>query len=503
MGAKFSINEIASATGGVLGGSVNIAGFEGAASLNARLSGISTDTRTLRPGDAFFALKGENHDAHDHLDEAVAAGAAVLVVSDADKAPAGYEGAVLVVEDTLYAYQELAAYYREKLDPLVIAVTGSVGKTTLKDMIACVLEGKARVCKTRGNLNNQIGLPRTILEAGEDVEIFVLEMGMAGAGEIRRLVEIARPNIAAITNIGFSHRENFDTDDGILMAKFEIASLLGAGDALVIDAGGNKALVKLAEEGADEKGYRLLRIAESGTTGEGAPDCDYMTTPARIDMADTAVSLFEISDRKTGKATPFAIPLPGAYAGISAALAVAVCMQAGAGVSPEGAAEALSRLERTPHRLEPVMKNGVLIIDDTYNSSPDSAKSGLKYLENVPAKRRFAALAGMNELGSASDALHFEIGKAAVAAGADFVYTYGAKALRIADGAEAAAAETGAVGAGNIAGAKVEVKRFGENEKAGLIERLYANVKAGDAVYVKGSRTMKMEEVVLALMEKL
>ena len=471
MAANFTLGEIVLATDGVLTKTGN-------SDMSTQLAGISTDTRTLGASEAFFALIGENYDAHDHLEEAAKKGAALLVVSDPAKAPSHYPGAVLTVQDTLRAYQDLAAYYRRRLNPLVIAITGSVGKTTLKDMIACILKGQARVCGTAGNLNNQVGLPRTILAADENAEVLVLEMGMAYAGDIKRLADIARPEVCVITNIGISHRENFDSDDGILRAKFEITSYLGNGGALVIDAAGDAGLAKLAAEGSRENGYKLVCVA--ARDAGAAASADYIVSAPRICESDVLISEFDITEQKTGETVHFAIPLPGTYAGVSAALAAAA--SACAGVSLADSAERLKALERTPHRLEPLRKGGILVIDDTYNASPDSAKSGLAWLAEVPAKRRIAVLADMNELGSASEAMHREVGMAAAGAGVDILYTFGDKAMRIAAGAQPCA-----------------VHSFGPDEKEALIACLRKDLKEGDVIYIKGSRSMKMEEIARAL----
>jgi len=481
MAAKFSVGEIAKATGGVLTRSASV-------DSGTILTGISTDTRTVKDGEGLFALIGENHDAHDHLDEAADSGAALLVISDAVKTPESFTGAVIVVPDTLRAYQDLAAYRRICLDPFVIAVTGSLGKTTLKDMLACILSKHARVYSTQGNLNNQTGLPRTILDASDDTEILVLEMGMAYAGEIERLSEIAAPDVAVITNIGLSHRENFDSDDGILKAKYEITTFLSPGGTLVIDASGNADLVKLASDGSRDKGFRLLRIAREGSAA--AETADYIVTPARVSGEDAGTTLCEIWYRGENISVPFAIPIPGAYAGLSAALASAAC--AAAGVTLADSAKALECLKRTKHRLDPIRAGGVLVIDDTYNANPDSAKSGLEYLKSVPAKRRIAVLANMNELGGNSETLHREVGAAAARLDIDRLYAFGDKAQKIADGAMTENCGRGAM----------EVFHFGPDGKEALIERLCLDVMDGDAVYVKGSRTMKMEEVVRALTEE-
>ena len=474
MAAKFSIPEIKELLGGVL--------------LSESEPGmtpmtISTDTRTLNKGEAFFALIGEKYDAHDYLGKAAAAGAALLVISNVAKMPKNCPCAALVVDDTLRAYQDLAAYYRGRVDPFVIAITGSVGKTTLKDMVACVLSQKTRAAWTDGNLNNQVGLPRTILEMDEDTETLVLEMGMSRAGEIKRLAEIARPDACAITNIGMAHRENFDTDDGILKAKFEITSFLGADGALVT-SWGSRGLSRLAKEGSLDKGYKVLQVAAWKKNSPAY--LDYLVTRTYIDETDISISRFKVKEQKTREVVPFAIPLPGTFAGVSAAMAAALCSCAG--VSLAETADALAGLKRTPHRLETVRAGGILVIDDTYNASPDSARAGLTYLKNVPSARRIAVLADMFELGANTWKLHEPIGKHAYNSGVNILCAYGKIAKAIANGAEKAAS-----------GTDMQVVHFGADRKAEMIDWLRRLVKDGDTVYVKGSRSMKMEDVVNAL----
>jgi UDP-N-acetylmuramoyl-tripeptide--D-alanyl-D-alanine ligase len=329
-------------------------------------------------------------------------------------------------------------------------------------------------------------LPRTILEADEDTEVLVLEMGLAVTGDIKRLADIARPDIAAITNIGIAHRENFDTDDGILKAKYEITSFMDKDSTLVIDAGGNGESREYAEKDQREKGYKLINVAAKGTPADNY--ADYVVSAVRVNDEEAGVSDFEIFERGSGVIVSFSIPLPGAFAGINTAQAIAVskcaCEKHGLTIRLTDAAEALRGLVRTPHRLEPIIHKGILVIDDTYNASPDSAKAGLDYLKNVPAKKRIAVLGDMNELGDLSEDVHKDIGEAAAAAGADIVYAYGQKAKKIAEGA----------------GEGIAVW-FDENDKNTLIGSLLAEVKNGDVVYIKGSRSMKMEEVVTALTE--
>jgi UDP-N-acetylmuramoyl-tripeptide--D-alanyl-D-alanine ligase len=460
------------------------------------VTGVSTDTRTLAAGDAFFALVGERHDAHDHLPEAVGKGAPVLVVQGARQVPRGFGGLLVVVADTTRAYQDLAAYYRAAIDPVVIAVTGSVGKTTLKDIIARICSETCNTVCTKGNFNNQIGVPKTILEMPENTETLVLEMGMEWPGEIRRLAEIARPDVAVITNVGVSHREHFDTDDGIRNAKFEIVSFFGADNVLVIDPENDQELLRMAEADRLEKGYSLLKATGEAATRENESENESgcgndrdagSPAPAWEFAADFSASRARYTEEgrmsfviEHGEdAEQFSLPMLGAFAAVSAAMACAALSRFG--VSLGRAARALKDLEVTPHRLQSIRQGGVLVIDDTYNASPDSAKSGLAFLRSVPGERKIAVLADMNELGAESERMHRELGTVAKDSGFGAVYTYGDKARAIAEGAQQGG--------------------LWFRDKNELIRRLLEQRREGDVYYVKGSRSMKMEDVAEALLQ--
>jgi UDP-N-acetylmuramoyl-tripeptide--D-alanyl-D-alanine ligase len=447
---------------------------------------VSTDTRDLSGGEIFFALTGENHDAHDHLGEAAAKGAQVLVVSDSSKVSLLNQPVpvVIVVEDTLRAYQDLAAYYRSKVDPYVIAVTGSVGKTTLKDMIACLVRDDFHTVATQGNFNNQIGLPKTILGMPGDTEVLVLEMGMGGPGEIGRLAQIARPAAAAITNIGVSHRECFDSDDGIMLEKLAIASQMSEGCMLVIDRENHWPLTQRARADSKARGYRLIEVSPKSPADRNAGSADYYYGPVCFDT-DAAATSFEIESGEM--AERFFVPVPGDYAAASAALACAAVARLG--IDLACAAMALKKIARTPHRLQPIRKDDILVIDDTYNASPDSCQSGLTFLKSVAASRRIAVLADMNELGSDSEALHRSLGRgigADLSAGRiDRLICFGEKARAI------------AAGAGEIAGME-QICVCSDQEE--MIAALLADKTPGDAYLVKGSHSMHMEIVANALL---
>ncbi|MDR0519673.1 MAG: UDP-N-acetylmuramoyl-tripeptide--D-alanyl-D-alanine ligase [Clostridiales Family XIII bacterium] len=460
---KFSANDIAENTGGRI-----IAGAPG-----TEVSGVSTDTRQPCGGKAFFALSGDNFDAHDFLGNAASAGADVLVAEREEAVPAGYGGAVILVPCALAAYQDLAAWYRQLIDPTVIAVTGSVGKTTQKDMIATAAKGSYRMIATEGNYNNHIGVPMTIFRMEEDTELLVLEMGMNHEGEIRRLAEIARPDIAVITNIGISHRENFDSDEGILNAKLEIAAYFGAGNALFVN--GDDAKLR-AHARRSDLAYDVVTAGES----EG---CDFRITPPRY-SGEEEISFAMQSERNA--IVRFTIPAAGLYNGVSAALAASALARAG--IPESVSAERLRQLTRTDHRLRLIQCGDIKIIDDTYNASPDSMRSAIDYLASLDGGRKIAVLAGMNELGKRSSALHRDVGEYAAEAGVDELLAVGEKGAAIASGFAAAAGSAGGRGAS---------AKYPSNADA--IDALGRMVKGGDVILVKGSRAMKTEEIVEAL----
>jgi UDP-N-acetylmuramoyl-tripeptide--D-alanyl-D-alanine ligase len=434
------------------------------------ITGVSTDTREIYPGDIFFALKGDSFDAHDFLAEAAEQGAAALIVSDADAVPGRYDGGVLLAGDTLAAYQDLAAYYKNLISPYTIAVTGSVGKTSLKDMIAQIITPSYRTVYTDKNYNNHIGVPKTILGMDEDTQVLILEMGMNHAGEIARLVEIGRPDVCAITNIGLSHRENFADDDGIFNAKMEIVTYFSGDHKLIINADDER-LQKLVF--APDLCYRLV------TCGQG-DGCEYhITPPVQLSCATISFDMDHL-----GEQSHFNIPAAGVFNGVTAAIAVASV--SALGITQGQAALRLKELKRTPHRLELSQAGGIQVIDDTYNASPDSMKAAIDFLVSTDAQRKIAVLAGMNELGDKSTELHRAVGRYAAASGVDFMAAVGDKAREIAEGYREVK---------NNPAAAIE---FENNEAASVLLRAFT--EKGDAVLVKGSRSYKTEEIAAALL---
>ncbi|MDR1272059.1 MAG: UDP-N-acetylmuramoyl-tripeptide--D-alanyl-D-alanine ligase [Clostridiales Family XIII bacterium] len=441
------------------------------------VSGASTDSRVLNADEVFFALTSGDEDGHRFISDAAKKGAALFVISDESALDEGFKGAFILVEDTLRAYQDLAAYYRGVVDPVIVAVTGSVGKTTLKDMVAHIAGTVYTTSYTEGNFNNQIGVPKTILAMPEDTEILVLEMGMSAPGEIKRLADIARPEIGVITNVGLSHREFFDSDDGILKEKMDIAAFFGEDNILVV-GGDDRDTVAFAGEMADNAGFRLITVA---TGHSDAAYGDYQVRPPHYD-ADGRISFTVENEEETER---FILATPGGHVPLSVGLAAAAsaCID----IELNAAALALRDMKSAAHRMQPIQSGAGLIIDDTYNASPASMKNGLAYLAEVAGGRRsIAVLADMNELGDRSPDLHSEIGRFAAGLGVDLVVTYGSKAISIADGAEQTPGGTKAM-------------RF--TDKTGLIKYLRETRKENDVIFVKGSNSLKMYEVVRALLQ--
>ena len=360
---------------------------------------ISTDSRSLPEGCLFVALEGERFDGHDFIPAALRSGAAAAVAHERrDYGP----GTVLYVKNTQRALMEIAKAYRAKFSIRCVGVTGSVGKTTTKEMIADVLSCAYRTLKTEGNLNNEIGLPKTLFRLDRTTEAAVVEMGMQGLGEIAALAGVARPDVGVITNIGVSHLERLGSRENILKAKLELA------DALTIPCAGR---------------HNVLN----------------------------------------------------ALAAFSAGLAL--------DIPPEKCAAALREYMPSGMRQKVVHWRGITVVEDCYNASPDSMRAALETLAGHPCTgRRIAVLGGMLELGAISERAHREIGAFAAEKGIDLLLAYGGDACYYRQGAS----EGG-----------IPAELFDDKEE--LLARLREEIRPGDAVWVKGSRGMRMEEILEGL----
>lgn len=431
-------------------------GMEAAAPFfDSQVTGWSIDTRTIAPGDLFFALRGPNHDGNAYVDLALERGAIAAVV---DGFSAEGTGPLLHVADSLAALQTLAREARNEWAGPIVAVTGSAGKTSTKDTIAELLSEKFRTEKTQGNLNNHIGLPLSLLRLDEAAQAAVLEMGMNHAGEIHDLAEIARPNVGVVTNVGWAHIESFDSIDEIASAKRELIEALGSGGVAVLNADDER----VAAFARSHPGRSIL-YGQSPTAEVRADNVEYSLDGARFRVGNVG---FETG--LTGRHS-----ISNILAGIATASVF--------GIAPEHLTERVRNLRPTKMRGERFMHNGILIYNDCYNSNPDAVRAMLDVLHDTPARRRIAVLGEMLELGSWAERLHRDIGVYAAERGIDvLVGIHGASASML-EAAQKAGLET---------------HFFDQSVPAGDLIRDLA--QPGDAILFKGSRGVRVEDALNA-----
>jgi len=426
-------------------------------------TGVATDTRQAIAGTLFFALRGEHFDGHDFVPQALEGGARGVVVGlDTWERWQELPEACFGVDDPLRALQALARASLRRWPLRVVAITGSNGKTTTKDLTAAALGSAGSVYATRGNLNNHIGVPLTVLARRGDEKFLVAEIGASDFGEIEILSRLLKPDAAVVTNIGHAHLERFGSLQGVLRAKSEIFAGLRPGGLAVLHA--------------DDPFLPELRRAAAGArqvTFGFAADADYRVEAARPDGPGYQQLLL------CGTALRLARPGRGNAGNAAAALAVACEL----GAVPSAAAAAMEACVFTKQRSSWTRLGEVWVLDDSYNANPDSMAQALEVLSGHDG-RRIVCLGDMRELGSASAALHAALGRSVARAGVD---------LFLATGEEMRHAVEAAVQEGLGAAARHHA-RF-----EALLEDLRQNLRAGDAVLVKGSRAAGMERVVEAL----
>lgn len=429
---------------------------------NVLINGVSTDSRKIKRGDLFVALKGSNHDGHDFVRQALEAGAAAAVVErNLDCGP------LLVVPDTLKALQELAAWHRKHFDIPVIAVTGSVGKTTAKDLLAASLEEEFNTLKTHLNYNNEIGVPLTLLELSPHHQVLVVELGMRAPGEIEQLARIVGPTAAVITNVAPVHLETLGSLQNIARAKCEV--LAYTRDFAVL----NGDSPELRETAVFTKGPVYWFGCSEG--------CQWRLVSADTDRMGTRIQAdFE------GKLLEFTLSFPAGHLAASVIAAAGTAMLLG--VSPQAIQKGLDRFVPSDHRMHFMTgRNNTLIIDDTYNASPLSMAAALKVLAHTAGEaRKIAVLGDMFELGTFEQEGHLEVGKEAAVTGVDILITIGNRSRLIARGA----AEKGLRG---------EIRSFDSKEEA--LDLLKQITKPGDVILVKASHGMHLERLVEELRE--
>ncbi|MCC6767077.1 MAG: UDP-N-acetylmuramoyl-tripeptide--D-alanyl-D-alanine ligase [Deltaproteobacteria bacterium] len=432
-----------------------------------RFGRITTDTRTLAAGDLFVALAGERHDAHDFAAAAAAAGARGLVVARPVTLPSEADVVVVEVDDTLRALQALAADLRRRVAPRVLALTGSNGKTTTKEMLAAILEEVApgRVLKTQGNLNNLIGVPLTLLGLAGDEAYAVVEMGMNAYGEIRRLTEIADPDVGLITNVGPAHLEGLGSVEGVARAKGELFATMRRDATIVVNA--------------EDPHVRAQAAAFPGRQVAFGAGTDVTAEAITCDARGAAAFRLRIA----GGAVDVRLRVPGRHNVMNALAAAAAAWVVGA--APAAIAAGLAAAEPVGGRMRVVaLASGVTVVDDSYNANPASVAAALRSLADAPAIRRIAVLGDMLELGSASPAQHRAVGALAGTVGLAALYLHGDFAR-----------ETAAGAATGMAAAAIHVAA----SHAAIADALAADARRGDWVLVKGSRGQRMEEVVRLL----
>lgn len=443
---------------------------EAARAVNGKLvgdgsfTGVYTDSRKPVKNALFIALEGEKFDGHDFIKSAAENGAAAVICRKATDVSVP----VIYVEDTKKALLDLAAYYRSLFDCTVVGLTGSVGKTTTKEMTALVLASEYETVKTQGNLNNDIGMPLTLFNLEETTEAAVIEMGMNHKGEISTLTNVSRPDLAIITNIGVSHIENLGSRENILAAKLEILEGMKKGSALIIN-GDNDLLSTVDCDDYD--------IVFFGIENE---KCNVRATD--IEMSDSS-SVFNIL--YNGEKYRCTVPVAGIHNIYDALSAFAAGVKTG--IAPEKAACAIADYVPAGMRQKTVVKNGITFIEDCYNASPDSVKAGINTLSAMSSERKIAVLGDMLELGDYSETAHRETGAYAAEKDIDVLFAYGNASEYTFEEAKKC----------NIK----EVCHFTEQNE--LAEALSAFIRSGDAVLFKASRGMRLENVIQYIYEKL
>ena len=468
---------------------------------SARVTGLAWDSRLVRPGDCFVALQGERVDGHDFAERAAAAGAACVLAARA--VPAG-EAAVVVCPDPLQGLGRLGLALRSRHSDLrVVGVTGSVGKTTTKEMVAAVLSERFRVFRTEGNLNSEVGLPASLARLTADHEAAVLEMGMRALGEIAYLASIARPQVGVVTNVGITHLELLGTQENIALAKSELVRALPAGGVAVLNADDLRVRAMAAVTPARVWYYGLTaREAAEAAAGPGAAEPAGWVTAAAVRPDGPMSQRFRLVSH-LGE-VDVQLPAPGPHNLLNALAAAAVGLSQG--MDLEAVARGLARFQNAGSRMRPVEAGGVNILDDTYNAAPASVVAALEVMRSFagPGGRCVAVLGEMYELGAMEVEGHRQVG-AAAARLADVLVAVAGLGRHIAAGAREAlaggdATGEGAAGDGVAGGGTATLREVYEvPDNAGAVALLKGLLRPGDTVLVKGSRGMKMEEIVQAL----
>ncbi len=455
---SFNCSELGEAVGGkLLWGEPNMTFY-----------GVTTDSRKVTKDSLFIPLIGEKFDGHDYIEQCFKAGASVCLTSKQIPPVAGCSA--VLVDDTAKALRDLAAWHRKKFDIPVVGITGSVGKTSTKDMVSCVLSQKYCVLKTQGNFNNEIGLPLTVLNIDNSHETAVIEMGMSGFGEISRLTAIARPRIAIITNIGVSHIEKLGSQEGILRAKLEILEGLDEDGLVVLN--GDDPLLKPLE------GKLPFRTVFYGMNN----GCDYTALNYQT-MGEQGTS-FEIT--VNGSRYNVEIPVPGIHNVYNALAAIATGIEMK--IPMEIILYGIKQFSPGNMRQSIINHKGIKIINDAYNASPQSMQAAINVLEEISSGSRSVAVLGdMFEMGDMSRDLHYSVGNFIKNKKINYLITVGQDSGMISQ----AVADSG--------NSEIKLRHFENNREA--LKYILGIVMPGDYILIKGSRGMKMEEIADGIMK--
>ncbi|MFB3118697.1 MAG: UDP-N-acetylmuramoyl-tripeptide--D-alanyl-D-alanine ligase [Myxococcota bacterium] len=430
------------------------------------LSGVSIDSRTVERGELFHAIAGPNHDGHDFLENALDRGAAALVVERGRALPNAPAVPIIAVEDTTRALGALAAGHRSEFHGPVVAITGSNGKTTTKEMCAAILSVSAPCHRTPGNLNNQYGLPLTLLGRNEADRALVVELGMNHRGEVAQLVEIAKPTVGVITNIGTAHIEFLGSQQEIAREKGDLVAHLPAEGTAVLNADDPLVLT--------QRNRTRARVISFGT----AADADVRA--ADVEKIDDRGYRLEFETPEGSGSVEVSGLGPTTISNALAAAAAALA----AGASVADISKGLAEYQGVKGRFERrELSGGIALVDDTYNANPQSMEAALRLLAEIKGAHRAVAILGdMGELGQTAEAAHREVGRLAASLGIDFLIALGGRAQNIA---------TGAVDSGMD---PAHVVVASDHDDAS--ERACGFLRKHDTVLVKGSRSMRMERVV-------
>ncbi len=419
---------------------------------NQQVTGVSTDSRAVEPGNLFVALRGESFDGHQFVEAALAQGAIAALVDQ----PGPWGETVLSVPDTLAAYQRLGQWWRQRLGLPVVAITGSVGKTTTKEFIAAALGLHGRVLKTEKNFNNEIGVPKTLLSLAPDHDFAVVEMGMRGRGQIALLAQLAQPTVAVITNVGTAHIGLLGSEQAIAEAKCELLAQLNPRGIAVLNG----------------ENARLMATAPQVWAGP--------TLTFGLTTGDVQGTLLDENTLQVGEHI-LPLPLPGRHQALNllAAIAVLQALDLDWTALVQGLSVSLPPGRGRKITLDP----DIILLDETYNAGVESMEAALALLAQTPGQRRIAVLGTMKELGDHSCPLHQRVGKTLKTLGID-------QLLILADPPEAEALANGAAG--------VPSQAF--TEPTTLVAHLQATLCPGDRVLFKASRSVALDRVVSALL---